>query len=268
MDQKAAPASLDHGLELRASARSRFGGFRARGLKSWPAGSAQRPQYSLSGESTTAPDRAPQRPGCRQDAAPGVPGSVPGRRRANAASRCAPAATPSAAALDRTEPRSRAAASDVCTSQPRRADRVAAAPSRPSTQGAGPSERAEADAPGHLLLQRTVGDALDPPRPQRRASTPGPYPAPRWLATRARAANRSPYPGVEPGRGGRPPTHRCFAKGSSDAPIARVRARRASSLSLLLVDATGTQRLTWPALNAAHDLFGLPDKWTGRRRPR
>ena len=43
VSQRLGPAGLDHGLELRASALSRFGCFRLRGLKSWPAGSARLP---------------------------------------------------------------------------------------------------------------------------------------------------------------------------------------------------------------------------------
>jgi hypothetical protein len=43
------PAGLDHGLKLRASAWSRFGGFRAPRLKSGPQGQLNYPQYSLSG---------------------------------------------------------------------------------------------------------------------------------------------------------------------------------------------------------------------------
>ena len=50
------PRGLDHGLELRASARSRFGDFRATEAEVLPAGSAQLPMLSLSGCIAGSPD--------------------------------------------------------------------------------------------------------------------------------------------------------------------------------------------------------------------
>ena len=47
------PGGLDHGLKLRASARSRFGDFRAIEAEVLPAGSAQLSIVSLSGSATT-----------------------------------------------------------------------------------------------------------------------------------------------------------------------------------------------------------------------
>jgi hypothetical protein len=46
------PVGLDHGLELRASARSRFGGSQACKAEVLPTGSAQPPTLSLSGSAT------------------------------------------------------------------------------------------------------------------------------------------------------------------------------------------------------------------------
>src|ERR1700728_2871034 len=46
------PGGFDHGLKLRASARSRFGGFRASEAEVLPAGSARLPMLSLSGSAT------------------------------------------------------------------------------------------------------------------------------------------------------------------------------------------------------------------------
>jgi hypothetical protein len=56
VDHGASPAGLDHGLKLRASARSRFGGFRAREAEVLPAGSARPPTLSLPGGNNTAMD--------------------------------------------------------------------------------------------------------------------------------------------------------------------------------------------------------------------